>query len=208
MSRFRLVWLPPRMVELADAARRLGAYAFVLRVILVAAVVMCWAVAGTIGEFDPTATLALLAFTTMAALSPDGPAPLALIVTMAGVWVVEVDPVSFGGCIVLALCALVVHVAAARAATTVKGSGLDVIAVRAWLRRTGLVAMATVVLWLVVLRLSASPGPDAVLVGVLALLGVAAVAILLTSKTLAPAEEDASSAYDADERPGASAQSS
>jgi Zn-dependent protease with chaperone function len=190
MNRSVTLWMPSRIVDVVDAARKLGLYPFAIRLIIVLAAVVCWWVAGALGGFDSTWTLAILVFAAAAAVSPDGLAPAGLIIVMVGDWVAGVDPVSFGWLFVPALSALVVHVAAARAATTVPGAPLDPASVLLWLRQVAVVAAATLMMWLIVLRLSESPGPEAMIVGIVAFGLVAATSIAFTCWSATPAEDD------------------
>jgi hypothetical protein len=196
MSRGWTLWLPSRVVDVVDAGRSIGGYAFALRAIIVVAAVVCWLVAGLVGEFETRTTLLTLVLAVMAAISPDGLAPLALIIGMMAVWLLAVDPMSITWSYVPALCVLVVHVAAARAASTVNGAALDRTASLLWLRQLGVVAGATLVVWYVVVRLAESPGRASVLAGVIALLAVSAVAIAFTWSSVAPVQDEPDSPPD------------
>jgi hypothetical protein len=184
------LWLPSRVVDVVDAGRRIGRYAFALRVIIAMAAVVSWLVGGVLGEFETKTTLLLLVVAVIAAMSPDGLAPLALIIVMMMVWILAVDPISIPWSCVPALCVLVVHVAAARAASTVNGAALDRAATVLWLRQLGVVAAATLLVWYVVVRFSESPGQASVLTAVIALLAVAALTIALTWSSTAPRPDD------------------
>ncbi|HEY7043744.1 MAG TPA: hypothetical protein VH419_08760 [Nocardioidaceae bacterium] len=176
--------VPSSVADAVDAAHQLGRYVLLVRSVVGGAVVACWLVGSLIGGFDPVTTIVLLTAATAATLRPDSPAPLVLIVLMAGFWMVEVRPMSVGWSIVLACCVLLVHVSTSRAATLVEHSPYDRGVTRRWLAQTGVVAATTAVVWCVVLVLHDSPLPGGLLASAAAFVAVAATLLALRAVTV------------------------
>ncbi len=155
---------PASIVEILERGERLGRFSLLTRGVIAAGAGTCWLSAGLLGGFNGVVSLALVLTTIAAVTTPDSAAPLALILTMSAGWVVQVQPLSPAWSLVLALCVLVVHVAAARAATIAAGAVLDPASAWIWLQHTAVVAVTTTILWIVVRLLAESPGPGVLVV--------------------------------------------
>jgi hypothetical protein len=154
-------------------AGRVGAHGLAVRSLIGLAAVGCWATATAVGHLSWLVTV-LLAIACAAAVStPDSSAPLGLIVMVTATWMVEVQPMSPGWSIVLAMSVLVIHAASARAAALGDGAALDRRVARRWLGQTAVVAGVTVALWAGLLLLD-----DAAVSGGLALSAVALVSVI------------------------------
>jgi hypothetical protein len=171
------------VVEVVENLERFGAFAIVVRSLIGVAALVCWVVSGAVGGLDVAAGLLLAVVALAAMTAPDSAAPTVLIMTMAGSWMLDVNPFSVGWSLVLAACVLVVHVASARAATLARGTAFDPVAAFLWARQLAVVVAATVLVWLVVVRLQASPGTGALAVSAAALVLVAGLAVALTRWT-------------------------
>jgi hypothetical protein len=174
---------PSWFVELSDRLRLLDAFPLLTRVLVPAAAVVSCATASAIGGFSGLVTVVLLVTAVVAAAFPDSSAPLVLILVMTGTWFAEVRPFSLPWSIVLAVCVLVVHVASSRAATLVPGTAFDRESTILWLRQTGLVAVGTLMVWVVSVLLAESPGDANLVVAVVAVVAVAALGVGLTLAT-------------------------
>ena len=170
----------PAIIETPFAvAEDVGAHGLIVRGLMAVATVGCWAVAGAVGEVSVPATVVLAVVGIAALARPDSGAPLAVIVTLIGMWILEVRPVSVGWSLVLGLCVLVVHAAAARAAALGKGGALGASVARRWIVQTTVVAAATTVVWALVVLLSHATVGGRLAVSAVALVAVAAFAVVV-----------------------------
>lgn len=170
----------PAIVETPLAvAEDVGAHGLIVRGVMAVAAVGCWAVAGAVGEVNVLATVVLVVVGVAALARPDSGAPLAVIVTLIGIWVLEVRPVSVGWSLVLGLCVLVVHAASARAAALGKGASLGGSVARRWIAQTTVVAAATTVVWALVVLLSHATVSGRLAVSAAAFVAAAAFAVVV-----------------------------
>jgi hypothetical protein len=168
----------PAIVETPFAvAEEIGLHGLIVRGLMAVAVVGCWAVAAAVGEVNVPATVVLVVVGIAAMARPDSGAPLAVIVTLIALWILEVRPVSVGWSLVLGLCVLVVHAAAARAAALGRGAALGASVARRWIVQTTVVAAATTVLWALVVLLSHTTVSGRLAVSAAAFVAVAAFAV-------------------------------
>lgn len=184
---------PESVSTAVERLDRLGPFALTTRALIAVAALVCWVGAGSLGGYIGFVTVLFAIAVFPAVLLPDSAAPLALILVMIGGWVAEVRPLSPLWSIVLAGCVLLVHVASARAAAIVPGVAFDRASAVLWLRQTGVVAAVTGVIWMLVVRLSDSPGGSSLIVTAIALVAVAALGIGLVV-TSAPSRNDPGSA--------------
>ena len=180
---------PSWLEEFTDRLRMLGPFAVLIRMVAPTAALVSWVTAGAVGGFNGFLGVLLVLTAIAAAAFPDSTAPLILILVMTGSWFLEVDPFSLPWSIVLALCILVVHVASARAAALVPGTAYDRGTTMLWLRQTGLVAVATVGVWVVSVRLGESPGGSSVAVSAVAVVAIAALGVGLILATSSDSDD-------------------
>jgi hypothetical protein len=171
--------LPATLGNIMDVATRIGRDGLIVRALVVASTAVCWAVMGVIGGLSWIPSLIVAIACVVAVAGPDSGAPFALIVALTGAWMIQVQPMSLGWSIVLALSVLVIHAAAARAAALGDRAALDGRVVRRWLAQTGVVVLTTTALWAVMVLIDDAGVSGGLVVSATAIAAVAAFAALV-----------------------------
>jgi hypothetical protein len=171
--------LPVLLDRPVDAAVRVGWHGLAVRSVIVVAAAGCWGTAAAVGTASALLTALVGAMTVLSVGRPDSGAPFGLIGSMAVMWLVGVRPPSVGWSLLLALEVLLVHVAAARAASMGDGAALGAAVARRWLGQTAVVAAATIVVWAVVTLLDHASVGGGVAVPAVALAAAAAFAVVV-----------------------------
>lgn len=171
--------LPAAYVDVSEFLERIGTSGLVVRGTLVLSVAVSSLTASALGGYSTWLLVGLVLLGCVAAVVPDSSAPLVVIAAMCAQWVIVVRPVSVTWSVVPALCVLVVHVAAARAASLPDHAPYDAVLMQHWLGQTGVVGLVTFLIWTVVVTLDADPAPAGVGVTALAFVGAAVVTAVL-----------------------------
>lgn len=172
--------VPGVYVDIEEFLTRIGAHGLLVRGALVLSVTVSAVTASVVGNVSAWLLVGLVLLGCLAAVTPDSVAPLVVIAAMCVQWVVLVRPMSVAWSLVPALCVLVVHVTAARASSLADHAQLQGILVRRWLGQTAAVGVAVVVVWILVVVLSATAIPAGVGVTALAFVAAGATMVAMT----------------------------
>jgi hypothetical protein len=171
---------PPATVDAtADWVRRIGRDGFIVRAVIAAGAALGWGVAMSVGDHSWILTAVLAVVTIQAVSNPDSPLPLVLIAALILMWMIEVQPMSVGWSVVFGLSVLVVHVAAARAASLADGARLDLRVLRRWIAQASVAGAALLAVWAAVLILDDGAVSGDVLVSAAAIVAIAGLGWLL-----------------------------
>jgi hypothetical protein len=120
---------------------------------VIAPVIACLAI-GAASSANPAAVcVAVAGLATWAALRPDTHTDIFVLVVVVVFWLARIDDVVTPWAIVVALAILGHHVVMSMMASAPHGAVFDAKILRRWLRRSGVVAVATVAVWAVVFAL-------------------------------------------------------
>lgn len=170
---------------------------WLVRLVSVAAPLAAMVAAGVAGDGVWPFGLAVVAVVALASsLRPDHHTALFVVVVVGWHWMAAVDDIATVWLPVAAVCLLVFHTATALAASVPNGGDLPGVVVARWAGRVGLVALAVVALWgLVVVFDRRDAAGNGALTG-LALVIVALAAAFIRSRSLPAASADGTAPAD------------
>ncbi len=174
--------VPGVYVDIDEFLTRVGTHGLLVRGALLVSVTVSAVTASALDSVDAWFLIGLVLLGCAAAVTPDSVAPLAVIAAMCMQWVVLVRPMSATWSLVPALCVLAVHVTAARAASLADNAPVHGALTRRWLRQTAVVAAATVMVWILVVVLSATTIPTGAGVTALAFAVAGAAMVAMTRR--------------------------
>lgn len=180
-----------RVQAVVDEFHETSAQRWGLRAVSVlAALGAVLAAAGASGRLWPAGLVIVATLALVATVRADNHVALVIVVIVVWHWLVTVDDASTAWLPVAAVCLLVHHTVTALVASLPAGGELPREVVEAWVRRTVIVAAATVALWAVVAVLDGRAADGNGVLTALALAAAGALAVAIRSRSLDPPHPD------------------